>query len=211
MTWELKVRKQGYHAITQLSRVHSKCIKRNADVLLQLLQSGELAISLAGEWPSTNLDEQDEVAVVKEALIEHLNLNPQITLGVLCDQISADGTDDDDALRDKLRSLVIAFIGSARATIRRHAARDKELENNVAERLIAVSCFCFGMSVTDVQTVLHKNGTFRAQNNCSRLAPVSAFISISVFGKRTSAASGPNWKSKNGSLVERLGYYSYMS
>ena len=37
----LQVRKDGYRAITQVSRELKKLVKRNADVLVQLLQSGE--------------------------------------------------------------------------------------------------------------------------------------------------------------------------
>lgn len=39
-----QVRIQGYNAITEVSKVESKWVKRNADVLLQLLQSGEFPI-----------------------------------------------------------------------------------------------------------------------------------------------------------------------
>lgn len=35
-----QVRIEGYTAITQVSRAENKWVKRNADVLLQLLQSG---------------------------------------------------------------------------------------------------------------------------------------------------------------------------
>lgn len=38
----LQVRKDGYRAITQVSREQKKWVKRNADVLVQLLQSGKL-------------------------------------------------------------------------------------------------------------------------------------------------------------------------
>lgn len=37
----LQVRKDGYRAITQVSREQKKWVKRNADVLVQLLQSGK--------------------------------------------------------------------------------------------------------------------------------------------------------------------------
>lgn len=37
---------EGYAAITNLSNVENKWVKRNADVLLQLLQSGECGGSL---------------------------------------------------------------------------------------------------------------------------------------------------------------------
>ncbi|KAJ7587080.1 hypothetical protein C8J56DRAFT_91215 [Mycena floridula] len=104
-----QVRIQGYSAITQLSKMEKRWVKRNADVLLQLLQS----------------DEEEEVKVVKKALVEHIDLDSPVTLGVLCDQITladAESVDDEDAaLRDRLRSLVIAFMTNEarRAIIRR--------------------------------------------------------------------------------------------
>ncbi|TFY71627.1 hypothetical protein EVG20_g1382 [Dentipellis fragilis] len=105
-----KVRIDGYKAIVQMSKEQPKWVKRNTDVLVQLLQS----------------DEPDEVTVVKKALAEHLDMDPKVTLGVLCDQIvSADEPvdEEDKAIRDRLRSLVIAFMcGEAkRAIVARHA------------------------------------------------------------------------------------------
>jgi hypothetical protein len=58
-------------------------------------------------------DEPREVAVVKTALIQHLELDSKITLGVLCDQIVPpdDPIEDEDKLiRERLRRLVIAFL-----------------------------------------------------------------------------------------------------
>ncbi|THH14906.1 hypothetical protein EW146_g5494 [Bondarzewia mesenterica] len=102
----------GYKAIVQVSKEQSRWVKRNADVLAQLLQS----------------DEPDEVIVVKKALLEHLDMDSKVTLGVLCDQLlpTDEPMDDEDkALRDRLRSLVLAFIAgeAKRAIIERHANR----------------------------------------------------------------------------------------
>ncbi|KAF9452359.1 hypothetical protein P691DRAFT_234508 [Macrolepiota fuliginosa MF-IS2] len=105
-----KVRVEGYLAITQVSKTQSKWIKRNVDVLVQLLQS----------------EEADEVVVVKKALAEHLDMDPKTTLGVLCDQIiPQNDTADEEELstRERLRSLVLAFMAgeAKRAICERHA------------------------------------------------------------------------------------------
>ncbi|KAF8644795.1 hypothetical protein AX16_008257 [Volvariella volvacea WC 439] len=105
-----EVRINGYAAITQLSQAAPKWIKRNADVLLQLLQS----------------DEPNEITVVKRALLTHLDMDPKVTLGVLCDQImpeSAEVPEEEAETREKLRPLVIAFLttDAKRAIVERHA------------------------------------------------------------------------------------------
>jgi len=58
-------------------------------------------------------DEPGEVAVVKAALIQHLELDSKVTLGVLCDQIVPPDDpmeDEDRAIRERLRGLVVAFL-----------------------------------------------------------------------------------------------------
>ncbi|KAI1794253.1 hypothetical protein LXA43DRAFT_167813 [Ganoderma leucocontextum] len=104
------VRIKGYAAIADVSREQSKWVKRNADVLVQLLQS----------------DEPEEVTFVKRALTQHLDMDPVVTLGVLCDQIvPSDETVDEEelAIRDRIRSLVLAFLAgeAKRPLIDRHA------------------------------------------------------------------------------------------
>ncbi|KAH9024734.1 hypothetical protein EDB85DRAFT_1986153 [Lactarius pseudohatsudake] len=54
-----------------MSEEHPRWLQRNVDVLVQLLQ----------------IDEPEEVAVIKMVLIQHLELNSKVSLGVLCDQI----------------------------------------------------------------------------------------------------------------------------
>ncbi|EPQ57138.1 hypothetical protein GLOTRDRAFT_120457 [Gloeophyllum trabeum ATCC 11539] len=118
-----KIRIEGYHAIVQVSREQRKFIKRNADVLVQLLQS----------------DEPAEVVVVKKALLEHIDMDPRVTLGVLCDQVvphEEPMDEEEQAIRERLRSLVLAFLtGEAkRSIIERHAA-DPECERVLVEGL----------------------------------------------------------------------------
>ncbi|KAJ3971157.1 apoptosis inhibitory protein 5-domain-containing protein, partial [Lentinula raphanica] len=94
-----QVRMAGYDALVQMSRLEKKWVKRNADVLVQLLQN----------------DDQNEVNLVRKALFQHLQFDAQVTLGVLCDQIvpSDDLSDPEElVMRDHLRSLVLTFIAS---------------------------------------------------------------------------------------------------
>lgn len=69
-------------------------------------------------------DEPDEVVFVKKALSEHLDMDPPVTLGVLCDQIVPPNEpmdDEEQQIRDRLRSLVICFLtGEAKRAILRH-------------------------------------------------------------------------------------------
>ena len=134
----------------QVSREQKKWVKRNADVLVQLLQSGEPTFFLQIIYPAWLLmcvtDEPDEVGVVKKALVEHLDMDPFVTLGVLCDQIvpPEEPTDDEEQqIRDRLRSLVISFLtGEAKRTILRHASRPgSDVEDVLVDELLVVRTF----------------------------------------------------------------------
>ncbi|KAJ6456389.1 hypothetical protein C8R45DRAFT_943603 [Mycena sanguinolenta] len=129
---EKSARRMELHSIlglicTVVSKVANKWVKRNTDVLLQLLQS----------------DEPDEVIVVKQALIEHLDLDPRVTLGVLCDQLMPAETSMVDAdelyMRDRLRTLVLAFLaGEAKeAILEGHALPKSDGEGVLVEGLLA--------------------------------------------------------------------------
>ncbi|KAL5523434.1 hypothetical protein ACEPAG_7607 [Sanghuangporus baumii] len=93
-----EVRIAGYGAITSVSKVDKSWLMRNADVLVQLLQS----------------DDPREVTVVKRALQQHVDLDPRGTLQVLCEQCvlnPADLVDNEDRLlRSRLRNLVLQFL-----------------------------------------------------------------------------------------------------
>ncbi|KAI0694283.1 hypothetical protein BC835DRAFT_1017764 [Cytidiella melzeri] len=111
---ESTVRMEGYRAITQISTFFPKHVKRNADVLVQLLQS----------------DERREVLIVSRQLLLHLDLDPAVTLNVLCDQIvppEVPVDEEDQAVRDRLRSLVIEFMRgmAAKGSILRHSTKSE--------------------------------------------------------------------------------------
>lgn len=114
-------------------------------MLLQLLQSGEsrsptiLMLTLMMARP----DEPDEVIVVKKALTEHLDMDPKVTLGVLCDQIAPPDEpmdEEEQSIRDRLRSLVLSFLtGEAkRAIVERHALPGSGAEETLINSLLVV-------------------------------------------------------------------------
>ncbi|KAF4597852.1 hypothetical protein EYR38_006243 [Pleurotus pulmonarius] len=118
------VRIEGYKALAHMSRAQTKWVKRNADVLLQLLQS----------------DEPDEVTVVKQSLLEHLELDPRITLSVLCDQITpleVSSDDEEKGIRDRLRVLVLSFLADeAKHAISRRVTSGSEAEEVLVGELV---------------------------------------------------------------------------
>src|SRR4051794_39498661 len=92
---------------------------------------------------SNKSDAPDEVVVVKQALMEHLDLDPKVTLTVLCDQIAPPEEtvgEEEQAIRDRLRSLVLSFLtGEARrAIVGRHALPGSGAEETLLSYLFAV-------------------------------------------------------------------------
>jgi hypothetical protein len=90
-----------------------------------------------------SVDEPEEVEYVKKALAEHLDLDPQVTLGVLCDQIvplDEPMDEEDQIIRERLRSLVISFLtGRAkRAIVERHVKPGSEAEGVLVGGLLMV-------------------------------------------------------------------------
>ncbi|KLO16028.1 hypothetical protein SCHPADRAFT_232471 [Schizopora paradoxa] len=84
----------GYNAIASLSRTDGKWVVRNADVLVQLLQ----------------IDDENEVAVVKQILQQHIDLDATRTFKVLCDQCTFDPDSPHPEEAARLRNLVINFL-----------------------------------------------------------------------------------------------------
>lgn len=75
-------------------------------------------------------DEPEEVEVVEQQLTEHLDMDPTVTLGVLCDQVAPQdeaADEEEQAIRDRLRGLVLSFMtGKAkRGIMERHANTHK--------------------------------------------------------------------------------------
>ena len=108
-----------------MSKEQPGSVERNVDVLVQLLQSGEslydgeTRVLIRQPCPALLFpipflpDEPREVAVVKTALIQHLELDSKVSLGVLCDQIIPPDEpveEEDKLIRERLRRLVIAFL-----------------------------------------------------------------------------------------------------
>jgi len=100
-----------------MSKQQPRWIERNVDVLVQLLQSGEFLVWFRWRHFLTCQrsvpDEPGEVVVVKNALIQHLEFDSKVTLGVLCDQIVPPDDpmeEEDRAIRERLRGLVVAFL-----------------------------------------------------------------------------------------------------
>lgn len=88
-------------------------------------------------------DEPDEVVVVKKALTEHLDMDPRVTLGVLCDQIAPldEPMDEEEQnIRDHLRSLVLSFLSgeAKRAIVERHAVPGSGAEEVLINGLLTV-------------------------------------------------------------------------
>ncbi|KAH9026572.1 hypothetical protein EDB84DRAFT_1401310 [Lactarius hengduanensis] len=95
---------EGYKAIVRMSEEQLRWSERNVDVLVQLLQRYRA------------VHEPEEVAVVKMAFTQHLELDSGVTLGVLCDQIVPPDDpmeDEDKIIRERLRALVVAFLAQA--------------------------------------------------------------------------------------------------
>lgn len=126
-----------------MSRAQTKWVKRNADVLLQLLQSGMYLFSVTSNITYVASDEPDEVTVVKQSLLEHLELDPRITLSVLCDQITpleASSDDEEKGIRDRLRVLVLSFLADeAKHAIARRVTSGSEAEDVLVGELLTVS------------------------------------------------------------------------
>lgn len=91
-------------------------------------------------------EEVGEVAEVKKALVEHLEMDPKITLGVLCDQIVPwdEAADEEEiSIRKRLRSLVLAFMAKEAkgAICERYANPGESGELVLYEGLFAVRRF----------------------------------------------------------------------
>ncbi|KAH8995209.1 hypothetical protein EDB86DRAFT_3243665 [Lactarius hatsudake] len=91
------VRIGGYKAIVRMSEEQPRWLQRNVDILVQLLQ----------------IDEPEEVVVIKMVLIQHLELDSKVTLGVLYDQIVPPDDpmeDEDKTIRECPEALVVVFL-----------------------------------------------------------------------------------------------------
>ncbi|THH02961.1 hypothetical protein EW145_g6651 [Phellinidium pouzarii] len=133
------IRIAGYNAITSVSRADRSWLLRNADVLVQLLQS----------------DDEKEVIVVKRALQEHIDLDPRSTLQVLADQCvfdAADLADEDERwLRMRLRGLVLQFLAEKYRVCVARVVREPAVEDILLKGMIGSIPHA---DLTEVQTIV---------------------------------------------------------
>ena len=102
---------EGYKAIVAVSREDNGILKRNVDVLVQLLQCGEhmpLSLEHRESFMHRRTDDQEEIIHIRRGLEEHLGIEPSVTMTVLCDQLS--WTEDEQGNREQLRTLVLEFL-----------------------------------------------------------------------------------------------------
>ncbi|KAF9653214.1 hypothetical protein BDM02DRAFT_3183159 [Thelephora ganbajun] len=87
-----EIRVEGYKAIVAVSKEDEGILKRNVDVLVQLLQC----------------DDPEEIIHIRQGLEQHLAIDPSVTMSVLCDQLS--WAEDEQGNREQLRTLVLEFL-----------------------------------------------------------------------------------------------------
>lgn len=127
-----------------MSDVDRSWLLRNADVLVQLLQSGACyADSFIWIELTRLLDDPNEVTVVKRALTKHVDLDARSTLQVLCDQCvykAEDLADEDERmLRARLRTLVLQFLAEKYHVCVDRAVKDREVEEILLKGMVGVS------------------------------------------------------------------------
>lgn len=76
-------------------------------------------------------------------MVEHINLDAAVTLGVFCDQIipSDEATDEEEqALRVRLRELVLEFLKEkAHPILEQHVLPESDAEGVLLDRITKVS------------------------------------------------------------------------
>ena len=134
-----QVRVEGYKAIVAVSKEDNGILKRNVDVLVQLLQCGERrplspeyhkALTCIGE-----IDDPEEVIFIRQGLEQHLAIDPSVTMRVLCDQLL--WTEDEQGNREQLRTLVLEFLASSIGAL--NAAITRSSDRILVEGIIDVS------------------------------------------------------------------------
>jgi len=129
---------EGYKAIVAVSKEDKGILKRNVDVLVQLLQCGEhVALSLKRRKSFTHreTDDPEEIIHIRRGLEQHLGIDPNVTMSVLCDQLS--WTEDEQGNREQLRTLVLEFL--ARSTRSLNIAITNSSDRILVEGIVDVS------------------------------------------------------------------------
>ena len=129
---------EGYKAIVAVSREDKGILKRNVDVLVQLLQCGErvpLSLKHHKSFTHRETDDPEEIIHIRRGLEQHLGIDPNVTMSVLCDQLS--WTEDEQGNREQLRTLVLEFL--ARSTRSLNNAITNSSDRILVEGIVDVS------------------------------------------------------------------------
>ncbi|KNZ80534.1 Apoptosis inhibitor 5 [Termitomyces sp. J132] len=158
------VRIEGYTAVTELSKANNRLVTVCFQILL-------LSVSYLYVDPT---DEPDEVEIVKDALLKHLEMDAKVTLGVFFDQMAPldDSMDDEEKdIRVKLRKVVLKFLteDARKAIVERHAVPGSEAEETLIDNLLVVIP---KLAYKDVEIIVEeiflKLKTFKTSSSSSR-------------------------------------------
>jgi hypothetical protein len=125
-----------------VSKEDKGILKRNVDVLVQLLQCGKHNPSLRTVVRHSRAEETDdpeEAVHIQQGLEQHLAIEPSVTMTVLCDQLS--WTEDEQGNREQLRTLVLEFL--ARSIGPLNIAIGRSSDRILVEGIISVSSLPF--------------------------------------------------------------------
>lgn len=168
-----EIRIEGYKAIVAVSKEDQAILKRNVDVLVQLLQC----------------DDPVEVIHIRQGLERHLEIDPSVTMSVLCDQLS--WTDDEQGNREQLRTLVLEFLARSIGPLNLAIIRssDKTLVEGILNALPNASSSDVQIMIKNIllEMPTFRNRTDRGDETLIKLlakteASLSAEMSSSLMG-----------------------------
>lgn len=112
-------------------------LKRNVDVLVQLLQCGEHGslYTVSGYSRIEETDDPEEITHIRQGLEQHLAIDLGVTTSVLCDQLS--WTEDEQGNREQLRTLVLEFLAGSIEPL--NAAMIHSSDKILVEGIVSVS------------------------------------------------------------------------
>ncbi|KZO95683.1 hypothetical protein CALVIDRAFT_166305 [Calocera viscosa TUFC12733] len=179
---EQGVRIQGYRTIVELSKAVPSWTRRNADVLVQLLQS----------------DSQTELRVIRDALVSHIRTDPVAAIEVITEHMARAGEVEDKSaqpLTGGMKRLVLDFLMTADVAKARGeklvAASDAEASFNqgVSEALLYSTRSDAKELLSLIQTL--PSWTSQSQPNQFRTQSISSLLErvITLTHKLEAAAA----------------------
>ncbi|KAJ2918038.1 hypothetical protein MD484_g2373, partial [Candolleomyces efflorescens] len=164
-------------------------------------------------------DERSEVDVVEKALLEHIELDARVTLGVLCEQTApVDSSLDEEErdIRDKLRLTVFIFlITGALPSIRRYAKPNSPLEDLMLDSLIGVAAQVDGRDLNrmlyPISLALPKSGPSPKADALMQTLLNRVTIAARNFVKVKSSKSSLEFEDELGSAMNAVISYEITS